>query len=77
MMYAKAGPLPFRLVTASIALSSASRQPPTQPKIAVATSACSSVTPAPRAITVIPSPIRQGVLGIARTTALPGSQPAS
>jgi hypothetical protein len=35
------------------------------------------VTPGARAITVIPSPIRQGVLGIARTTALPGSQLAS
>ena len=77
MMYANAGPLPFRLVTASIVLSSASRQPPTQPKISIATFACSSVTPAPRAMTVMPSPIRQGVLGIARTTALFGSQPAS
>jgi hypothetical protein len=35
------------------------------------------VTLAPRAITVIPSPITAGVLGIARTTALCGSQPAS
>ncbi len=77
MMYAKAGPLPLRLVTASIALSSASRQPPTLLKISMAISAWSSVTPGPRAITVIPSPIRQGVLGMARTTALLGSQPAS
>src|SRR3569623_1930287 len=52
-------------------------QRPTARKISSAAPACASVTLAPRAITVIPSPIRQGVFGMARMTALSGSHPAS
>ena len=53
MTYAKAGPLELRAVTASICLSSSSRQRPTARKISIATSAWASETPASRAMTVI------------------------
>ena len=75
--YTKAGPLPPRLVTASITLSSTPMQRPPVSNSPVAAATAGPPTPRPRASTVMPSPIRHGVLGIARITADSGNHPAS
>ena len=77
MMYANAGPLPFRLVTASMSLSSISRQRPRCGRSPSPSSACASVTLAPRAMTVIPSPMRQGRVRHGADDGALGSQPDS